>query len=298
MNQPTLGNPQNTIAVLQKYNFSFQKKFGQNFLIDTHVLDKIIRSAEITKDDFVLEIGPGIGTMTQYLACAAREVVAVEIDKALIPILEDTLSSYDNVTVINEDVLKLDSVKLAQETNGGKPIKVVANLPYYITTPIIMGLFESHVPVQSITVMVQKEVADRMQVGPGTKDYGALSLAVQYYAKPYIAANVPPNCFMPRPKVGSAVIRLECHEEPPVQVKDEKLMFRIIRASFNQRRKTLANGLKNSPEISLSREGIEQAIAELGKGASVRGEALNLEEFATLSNIVGRLQQEENGTKA
>lgn len=298
MNQPTLGNPQNTIAVLQKYNFSFQKKFGQNFLIDTHVLDKIIRSAEITKDDFVLEIGPGIGTMTQYLACAAREVVAVEIDKALIPILEDTLSSYDNVTVINEDVLKLDIVKLAQERNGGKPIKVVANLPYYITTPIIMGLFESHVPVQSITVMVQKEVADRMQVGPGTKDYGALSLAVQYYAKPYIAANVPPNCFMPRPKVGSAVIRLECHEEPPVQVEDEKLMFRIIRASFNQRRKTLANGLKNSPEISLSREGIEQAIAELGKGASVRGEALNLEEFAILSNIVGRLQQEENGTKA
>ena len=298
MNQPTLGNPQNTIAVLQKYNFSFQKKFGQNFLIDTHVLDKIIRSAEITKDDFVLEIGPGIGTMTQYLACAAREVVAVEIDKALIPILEDTLSSYDNVTVINEDVLKLDIVKLAQERNGGKPIKAVANLPYYITTPIIMGLFESHVPVQSITVMVQKEVADRMQVGPGTKDYGALSLAVQYYAKPYIAANVPPNCFMPRPKVGSAVIRLECHEEPPVQVKDEKLMFRIIRASFNQRRKTLANGLKNSPEISLSREGIEQAIAELGKGASVRGEALNLEEFAILSNIVGRLQQEENGTKA
>ena len=298
MNQPTLGNPQNTIAVLQKYNFSFQKKFGQNFLIDTHVLDKIIRSAEITKDDFVLEIGPGIGTMTQYLACAAREVVAVEIDKALIPILEDTLSSYDNVTVINEDVLKLDIVKLAQERNGGKPIKVVANLPYYITTPIIMGLFESHVPVQSITVMVQKEVADRMQVGPGTKDYGALSLAVQYYAKPYIAANVPPNCFMPRPKVGSAVIRLECHEEPPVQVKDEKLMFRIIRASFNQRRKTLANGLKNSPEISLSREGIEQAIAELGKWASVRGEALNLEEFAILSNIVGRLQQEENGTKA
>ena len=298
MNQPTLGNPQNTIAVLQKYNFSFQKKFGQNFLIDTHVLDKIIRSAEITKDDFDLEIGPGIGTMTQYLACAAREVVAVEIDKALIPILEDTLSSYDNVTVINEDVLKLDIIKLAQERNGGKPIKVVANLPYYITTPIIMGLFESHVPVQSITVMVQKEVADRMQVGPGTKDYGALSLAVQYYAKPYIAANVPPNCFMPRPKVGSAVIRLECHEEPPVQVKDEKLMFRIIRASFNQRRKTLANGLKNSPEISLSREGIEQAIAELGKGASVRGEALNLEEFATLSNIVGRLQQEENGTKA
>mgnify|MGYP002597610463 FL=1 len=286
MNQPTLGNPQNTIAVLQKYNFSFQKKFGQNFLIDTHVLDKIIRSAEITKDDFVLEIGPGIGTMTQYLACAAREVVAVEIDKALIPILEDTLSSYDNVTVINEDVLKLDIVKLAQERNGGKPIKVVANLPYYITTPIIMGLFESHVPVQSITVMVQKEVADRMQVGPGTKDYGALSLAVQYYAKPYIAANVPPNCFMPRPKVGSAVIRLECHEEPPVQVKDEKLMFRIIRASFNQRRKTLANGLNNAPTIPVAKEDIIATIEELGYPASVRGETLSLEEFARLSEAL------------
>lgn len=297
--KPYLGNPQETIAVLNRYKFAFQKKFGQNFLIDTHVLERIIDEAGITPDDFVLEIGPGIGTMTQYLACAAREVVAVEIDKVLIPILEgDTLKAFDNVTVINEDILKVDINKLVEEKNGGRPIKVVANLPYYITTPIIMGLFESHVPVQSITVMVQKEVADRMQVGPGTKDYGALSLAVQYYAKPYIAANVPPNCFMPRPKVGSAVIRLECHEEPPVQVKDEKLMFRIIRASFNQRRKTLANGLKNSPEISLSREGIEQAIAELGKGASVRGEALNLEEFATLSNIVGRLQQEENGTKA
>ena len=294
-----LGNPTNTIAVLNRYGFNFQKKFGQNFLIDENVVEKIVREAGVTKDDFVLEVGPGIGTMTQILCENAREVVAVEIDKKLIPILtEDTLSWYDNVTVINEDILKLNIKELADKKNGGKPIKVVANLPYYITTPIIMGLFESHVPVQSITVMVQKEVADRMQVGPGTKDYGALSLAVQYYAKPYIAANVPPNCFMPRPKVGSAVIRLECHEEPPVQVKDEKLMFRIIRASFNQRRKTLANGLKNSPEISLSREGIEQAIAELGKGASVRGEALNLEEFATLSNIVGRLQQEENGTKA
>ena len=293
-----LGNPQETIAVLQRYGFNFQKKYGQNFLIDTHVLDKIIGAAEIGKDDFVLEIGPGIGTMTQYLAEAAREVVAVEIDTKLIPILEDTLKEYDNVTVLNEDILKVDIRKIAEEKNGGKPIKVVANLPYYITTPIIMGLFESEVPLDSITVMVQKEVADRMQVGPGTKDYGALSLAVQYYAEPYIVANVPPNCFMPRPKVGSAVIRLERYEEPPVQVADEKLMFRIIRASFNQRRKTLANGLKNSPEISLSREGIEQAIAELGKGASVRGEALNLEEFAILSNIVGRLQQEENGTKA
>lgn len=286
MKEPTLGSPQNTIAVLQKYNFVFQKKFGQNFLIDTHVLDKIIRSAEITKDDFVLEIGPGIGTMTQYLACAAGKVVAVEIDRALIPILADTLDGYDNVTVINEDVLKVDIAKLAEEQNGGRPIKVVANLPYYITTPIIMGLFEKNVPIKSITVMVQKEVADRMQVGPGTKDYGALSLAVQYYAKPYIVANVPPNCFMPRPKVGSAVIRLERYEEPPVQVKDEKLMFRIIRASFNQRRKTLANGLKNSPELDFRKEEIEAAIETLGKGASVRGEALTLEEFARLSDVL------------
>ena len=291
MKEPTLGNPQNTIAVLQKYNFSFQKKFGQNFLIDTHVLDKIIASAEITKDDVVLEIGPGIGTMTQYLACAAGKVVAVEIDKTLIPILEDTLSEYDNVQIINQDVLKVNLAKLAEEENDGKPIKVVANLPYYITTPIIMGLFENHVPLKSITVMVQKEVADRMQVGPGTKDYGALSLAVQYYAKPYIVANVPPNCFMPRPKVGSAVIRLERYEEPPVQVADEKLMFRIIRASFNQRRKTLVNGLKNSPEIQFSKEEIEAAIEILGKGASVRGEALTLEEFARLSNILSGTEQ-------
>ena len=291
MKEPTLGNPQNTIAVLQKYNFSFQKKFGQNFLIDTHVLDKIIASAEITKDDMVLEIGPGIGTMTQYLACAAGKVVAVEIDKTLIPILEDTLSEYDNVQIINQDVLKVNLAKIAEEENGGKPIKVVANLPYYITTPIIMGLFENHVPLKSITVMVQKEVADRMQVGPGTKDYGALSLAVQYYAKPYIVANVPPNCFMPRPKVGSAVIRLERYEEPPVQVTDEKLMFRIIRASFNQRRKTLVNGLKNSPEIQYSKEEIEAAIETLGKGASVRGEALTLEEFARLSNILSSAEQ-------
>ena len=286
MREPTLGNPQNTIAVLQKYQFHFQKKFGQNFLIDTHVLDKIIRSAEITKDDMVLEIGPGIGTMTQYLACAAGKVVAVEIDKNLIPILEDTLAGYENVQIINEDVLKVDLTELSKKENGGRPIKVVANLPYYITTPIIMGLFENHVPLKSITVMVQKEVADRMQVGPGTKDYGALSLAVQYYARPYIVANVPPNCFMPRPKVGSAVIRLERHETPPVQVEDEKLMFRIIRASFNQRRKTLANGLKNSPELDFSREEIEAAIESLGKGASVRGEALTLEEFAALSNLL------------
>lgn len=282
----TLGIPQNTIEVLQKYNFNFQKKFGQNFLIDTHVLEKIIEESGITKDDFVLEIGPGIGTMTQYLCENAREVAAVEIDKNLIPILADTLSAYDNVEVINDDILKVDINKLAEEKNGGKPIKVVANLPYYITTPIIMGLFESHVPIDSITIMVQKEVADRMQVGPGTKDYGALSLAVQYYAKPYIVANVPPNCFMPRPKVGSAVIRLERYEEPPVKVKDEKLMFRIIRASFNQRRKTLANGLKNSAELDYAKEEIEAAIEALGRGASIRGEALTLEEFAKLADFL------------
>ena len=282
----TLGNPQNTIEILKKYNFSFQKKFGQNFLIDTHVLDKIIAAAEITKDDFVLQIGPGIGTMTQYLAESAGKVTAVEIDKSLIPVLEDTLKEYQNVTIINEDVLKLDLNDLVLKENGGRPIKVVANLPYYITTPIIMGLFEKHVPLESITVMVQKEVADRMQVGPGTKDYGALSLAVQYYAKPYIVANVPPNCFMPRPKVGSAVIRLTVHQEPPVHVEDEKLMFGIIRASFNQRRKTLANGLKNSAELNLSREVIAECIEELGKGPGIRGEALTLEEFAMLSNSI------------
>lgn len=293
MKTPTLGNPQNTIEILQKYNFNFQKKFGQNFLIDEHVLDKIIRAAEITKDDYVLEIGPGIGTMTQYLACAAREVTAVEIDRALIPILEDTLKEYDNVSIINEDILKVDIAELAKEKNGGRPIKVVANLPYYITTPIIMGLFESHVPLESITVMVQKEVADRMQVGPGTKDYGALSLAVQYYAEPYIVANVPPNCFMPRPAVGSAVIRLTRHQKPPVEVMDEKLMFRLIRASFNQRRKTLANGLKNSGELNLSKEVITAAIEKLGKGSSVRGEALDLEEFARLTNIIKEEMEHE-----
>ena len=293
MKTPTIGNPQNTIEILQKYNFNFQKKFGQNFLIDEHVLDKIIRAAEITKDDYVLEIGPGIGTMTQYLACAAREVTAVEIDRALIPILEDTLKEYDNVSIINEDILKVDIAALAKEKNGGRPIKVVANLPYYITTPIIMGLFESHVPLESITVMVQKEVADRMQVGPGTKDYGALSLAVQYYAEPYIVANVPPNCFMPRPAVGSAVIRLTRHQKPPVEVMDEKLMFRLIRASFNQRRKTLANGLKNSGELNLSKEVITAAIEKLGKGSSVRGEALDLEEFARLTNIIKEEMEHE-----
>lgn len=264
MTGPYLGNPKYTIEVLQKYNFAFQKRFGQNFLIDTHVLEKIIAASQITKEDFVLEIGPGIGTMTQYLAEYAREVTAVEIDNTLIPILKDTLKDWDNVTVINDDILKVDIRKLALEKNGGKPIKVVANLPYYITTPIIMGLFENQVPIDSITIMVQKEVADRMQVGPGTKDYGALSLAVQYYARPEIVANVPPNCFMPRPKVGSAVIRLERYEKPPVQVTDEKLMFRIIRASFNQRRKTLVNGLKNSQELSYSREEIEEVLNTCG----------------------------------
>ena len=288
MTRPYLGNPKYTIEVLQKYGFVFQKRFGQNFLIDTRVLDRIIEASEITKDDFVLEIGPGIGTMTQYLADAAREVTAVEIDDALIPILQDTLKEWDNVSVIHGDILKTDIRKIADEKNRGCPIKVVANLPYYITTPIIMGLFESHVPVDSITVMVQKEVADRMQTGPGSKDYGALSLAVQYYAKPEIVANVPPNCFMPRPKVGSAVIRLTRHAETPVQVDDEKLLFQIIRASFNQRRKTLANGLKNYEGLSFEKETIEAAIAECGFSPSVRGEALSLEEFAKLANVLGR----------
>ena len=281
-----LGNPQNTIEVLQKYGFHFQKKFGQNFLIDEHVLDKIIRAAGVTKEDMVLEIGPGIGTMTQYLAEAAREVVAMEIDKNLIPILADTLQEYDNVTVINEDILKVDIAALAAERNGGRPIKVVANLPYYITTPIIMGLFEKHVPIDNITVMVQKEVADRMQAGPGTKDYGALSLTVQYYAEAYIAANVPPNCFIPRPGVGSAVIRLTCHKEPPVSCQDSALLFKLIRASFNQRRKTLQNGLNNSPELSYSKEQIAQAIESLGWNPSVRGEALTLEQFAQLADTL------------
>lgn len=285
----TLGNPQNTIAILNKYGFNFQKKFGQNFLIDTHVLEKIIRAANITKDDFIVEIGPGIGTMTQYLCEAAREVVAVEIDKNLIPILEnDTLASYDNVTVINQDILKLDLNKLVQERNNGKPIKVVANLPYYITTPIIMGLFENETPIENITVMVQKEVAQRMQVGPGTKDYGALSLAVQYYADPYIVANVPPNCFMPRPNVGSAVIQLTKHIEKPVKVKDEKLMFKLIRASFNQRRKTLQNGLNNSSELNFTKEEIISAIEEAGFSPTIRGEALTLEDFAKLSDILSK----------
>jgi 16S rRNA (adenine1518-N6/adenine1519-N6)-dimethyltransferase len=284
----TLGNPKNTIEVIQKYGFNFQKKFGQNFLIDTHVLDKIIDESGITKDDCVLEIGPGIGTMTQYLCENAREVIAVEIDKALIPILEETLSEYDNVTVINDDILKVDVQKIVDEKNGGKPIKVVANLPYYITTPIIMGLFESHLPLKSITIMVQKEVADRMQVGPGTKDYGALSLAVQYYAKPEIVANVPPNCFMPRPNVGSAVIRLTKYEEPPVFVENEEFMFSLIRATFNQRRKTLVNAIGNAPNLNISKEAVAEVLEEMGESATVRGETFSLEKFAEFSNKISK----------
>ena len=282
----TLGNPKNTIEIIQKYGFNFQKKFGQNFLIDTHVLDRIIEESGITKDDCVLEIGPGIGTMTQYLCENAREVIAVEIDKALIPILEETLSEYDNVTVINDDILKVDVQKIVDEKNGGKPVKVVANLPYYITTPIIMGLFESHLPLKSITIMVQKEVADRMQVGPGTKDYGALSLAVQYYAKPEIVANVPPNCFMPRPNVGSAVIRLTKYEEPPVFVENEELMFSLIRATFNQRRKTLVNAVGNAPNLNISKEMVAEVLDEMGESATVRGETFTLEKFAEFSNKI------------
>lgn len=282
-----LGNPKETIAILNKYGFMFQKKFGQNFLIDSHVLEKIIRAAEITKEDCVLEIGPGIGTMTQYLCESAGKVLAVEVDKNLIPILtEDTLAGYDNVRVIHADVLKLDLKQLIQEENGGRPVKVVANLPYYITTPIIMGLFEAGVPLSSVTVMVQKEVAERMQAGPGSKDYGALSLAVQYYAAPYLAANVPPNCFMPRPNVGSAVIRLTLHEKPPVEVADERLLFRIIRASFAQRRKTLVNGLANSPELNYSKEEITGFLAACGLPATVRGETLTLSEFARLADVM------------
>lgn len=281
-----LSNPQRTIEVIKKYEFCFQKKFGQNFLIDGHVLDKIIAGAGVTKDDIVLEIGPGIGTMTQYLAEAAGKVVAVEIDRNLLPILQETLADYDNVKVIHADVLSLDLEKLVQEENGGRPIKVVANLPYYITTPIIMALFEQHVPLANVTVMVQKEVAARMKSGPGSKDYGALSLAVQYYAEPYIVANVPCNCFMPRPNVDSAVIRLTRYEEPPVQVKDEKMLFKIIRASFNQRRKTLQNGLNNSSELNFTKDQIAAAIAEAGFSPSVRGEALTLEQFAKLTDIL------------
>ncbi len=283
-----LVNPQKTIEVIQKNEFAFQKRFGQNFLVDARVLDKIIQSAGVTKEDCVLEVGPGIGTMTQALSEAARQVVAVEIDDHLIPILQETLKECPNVKVIHGDILKTDVKAIADEYNEGRPLHVVANLPYYITTPIIMGLFESGVPLKSITIMVQKEVADRMKAEPGTKDYGALSLAVQYYAEPYLAANVPPNCFIPRPNVGSAVIRLTRHEQPPVQVADEKLMFRLIRAAFNQRRKTLANSLNNSPELFFPKEQIQEAIAALDVSPSVRGEALSLEQFAQLANLLSK----------
>ena len=281
-----LSSPKKTIEIIQKYNFDFQKKFGQNFLIDSHVLQKIIDAAHITKDDFVLEIGPGIGTMTQYLSEHAKEVMAVEIDHNLIPILKETLAGYDNVEVLNEDILKVDIGKIAEEKNQGRPIKVVANLPYYITTPIIMGLFEKNVPMDSLTVMVQKEVAQRMQAVPGTKDYGALSLAVQFYAEPYIVANVPPNCFMPRPKVGSAVIRLTRYKDMPIKVKNEKLMFSIIRASFKQRRKTLQNGINNSSALHFSKEQVVEALGEMELSPTIRGEALSLEQFARLSDLL------------
>lgn len=281
-----LSNPQKTIEVIKKYQFNFQKKFGQNFLIDERVIDKIIAAAEITKEDCVLEIGPGIGTLTQMLAEHAKQVIAVEIDKNLIPVLEDTLGDYDNILIINQDILKVDINELVEKYNGGKPIKVVANLPYYITTPIIMGLFESHVPLDSVTVMVQKEVAQRMQEGPNCKEYGALSLAVQYYAEPYLVANVPPNCFMPRPNVGSAVIRLTRWEQCPVQVEDEKFMFALIRAAFNQRRKTLVNAVNNAKELGITKEQMTEALNELGYSPTIRGEALSLQEFAALSNTL------------
>ncbi len=289
-----LGTPSATAAVIEKYQFNFQKRYGQNFLIDTNILKRIIEEAGVTKEDCVVEIGPGIGTMTQYLAESAREVVAVEIDKNLIPILEDTLSGYDNVTVINEDILKVDLRKLAEEKNNGRPVKIVANLPYYITTPIIMGLFENQVPLSSITIMVQKEVADRMQVGPGTKDYGALSLAVQYYARPEIVLQVPPACFMPRPGVGSAVIRLTKHEQPPVQAKDEKKLFAVIRAAFGQRRKTLANALTNGfcyeaesgKTQRVTRQQVYDALEQMKLSQTIRGEALTLEQFAELSDLL------------
>ena len=282
----TLGTPLATKAVLEKHHFTLQKKYGQNFLIDGNILEKIVTEAGITDKDFVLEIGPGIGTMTQYLCEAAREVVAVEIDRFLIPVLEDTLRSYDNVTVINSDILKLDLNAFIQEKNNGNPVKIVANLPYYITTPIVMELFESHAPIESITIMIQKEVADRMQVGPGTKDYGALSLGVQYYAKPQIVAIVPPSCFMPRPNVASAVIRLDRYTESPVKVTDEKLFFQIIRASFNQRRKTLVNGLMNGMNLGYTKEELGEILLSIGWKENIRGEALTIEEFAQLSNII------------
>ena len=281
-----LASPRETKAIIDSYSFSFQKKFGQNFLVDSNVLENIIEKAGITEDDLVLEIGPGIGTMTQYLCESARKVVAIEIDETLIPILNYTLEDYENVEVINDDALKTDIEKIVKKKNGGKPIKVVANLPYYITTPIIMGLLEGKAPIESITIMVQKEVAERMQTGPGSKDYGALSLAVQYYADANILMTVPASCFMPRPKVDSSVIKLDIYDKPPVDVCDEEMMFKIIRASFNQRRKTLVNGLKNASNLPFTKEEIEESIEKLGEDVRVRGEKLTLEQFAKLTNIL------------
>ena len=282
----SLGIPRNTIEVLQRHNFTIQQKYGQNFLIDTNVRERVISAAQVAKEDFVLEIGPGIGTLTQLLAERAGKVAAVEIDRNLIPILEETLSPYSNVTVINEDILKLDIKRFVLEEGEGRPVKVVANLPYYITTPIVMGLLEGGAPLESITVMVQKEVAERMQAGPGTKDYGALSLAVQYYAQPQVVANVPPNCFLPRPNVGSAVICLRKYGTPPVRAVDEGRMFAMIRAAFNQRRKTLANSLGNAPGLKVSREQVAKILEDMGLPAMVRGEALTLAQFAALSDAL------------
>ncbi|SFB22809.1 16S rRNA (adenine1518-N6/adenine1519-N6)-dimethyltransferase [Acetitomaculum ruminis DSM 5522] len=281
-----LANPTKTLGLIKRYGFNFRKDYGQNFLIDANILETIVEKSEITKDDCVLEIGPGIGTMTQYLCEAAGKVIAVELDKALLPILDETLAEYKNVEIINNDILKVDINKLVEEENNGNPIKVVANLPYYITTPIIMKLFEARVPLKSITVMVQSEVAERMQVGPGTKDYGALSLAVQYYAKPEIIASAGPKCFIPAPKVGSSVIKLLRHENPPVEVKNEKLMFRIIRAVFNQRRKTMVNALNNSPEVPANKELVKVVLEKMEKSLTVRGETFTLEDFATFTNYL------------
>lgn len=286
MAEPYLGNAKNTTEVIRKYDFVFQKRFGQNFLIDTHVIEKIVSGAEITEDDCVLEIGPGIGTMTQYLAEKARDVIVVEIDKELIPVLHDTLKEWDNIKIINDDILKVDIKKLAEEKNEGRPIKVVANLPYYITTPIIMKLLENDIPVSSLTVMIQKEVADRMRALPGSKDYGALTLSVNYYADTSIIANVPANCFMPRPKVDSTVIRLDKLEEPRVKVKNSKLMFELIRASFNQRRKTFANGIKNAGNLNFKREEVEEALLKCGLSETIRGEKMSIDDFAGVSDLL------------
>ena len=286
MAEPYLGNAKNTMEIIRKYEFVFQKRFGQNFLIDSHVIEKILSSSDIKEDDCVIEIGPGIGTLTQYLGKYAGKVIAVEIDKKLLPVLNDTLRDWNNIEIINDDIMNIDLKRLAEEKNEGRPFKVVANLPYYITTPVIMRLLEENIPVESITVMIQKEVADRMKAGPGSKDYGALSLAVSYYAEAETTANVPCNCFIPRPKVDSVVIHLQKYKTPPVNVEDPDLMFRLIRASFNQRRKTLANGIKNAQYLSYSREEVEEALIKCGLDTQIRGEQLSLTDFAKLSDIL------------